>query len=283
MRRWTDEQVLSAYRETGSVQKAAEKLGGCGASVHERLVRLGASTPINVFTDADRERLLREYVIYRDAGRLDELALSMGRTKQFIARQAGKLGLTDPHAPNTKRRVWKGMSQEVAQVIWDDFKTSSLGLGHYCRSKGYDDLGFARTMREHFGDEWDHVIELKAPKQSFYHLGRAFEYTIRDRLKAAGYFVMRSPASRSPIDLMAVAPGVVLMVQCKRGGDLGVEEWNILFDLAESTGGFPIMAERLGVRDVCYWLMEDRKDGSRRRQPMREVDPHDFLIPAATR
>lgn len=279
-RRWTDQEIRDAYAATGSVHKAAEMLGGSHASVHERLVKLGACKPINVFTDDERERLAREYVIYRDAGRLDELAALMGRTKPFISRQAGKLGLTDRNAPNHKARTWKGMTATVAEVIWEDFKMSSLGLGHYCRSKGYDDLGFSRTMREHFGDEWDHVIELKTPKQSLYRLGRAFEYAIRDRLRDVGYFVMRSPASRSPIDLMAVAPGVVLMVQCKRGGALPVGEWNDLYDLASSCGAWPIMAERIGACDVRYWVMEDRKDGSRRRQPMREVDPHDFLEPS---
>lgn len=277
VKRWTDEQVLNAYREAGSVKEAAKILGGHGASVHERLVKLGACKPINVFTDEERERLAREYVIYRDAGRLDDLAAQMGRTKPFISRQAGKLGLTDRNSPHQTVRIWKGMRAEVAEVIWEDFKASSLGVGHYCRSKGYDDLGFSQTMREHFGDEWDHVIELKTPKQSLYRLGRAFEYAIRDRLREAGYFVMRSPASRSPIDLMAVAPGVVLMVQCKRGGALPVGEWNDLYDLASSCDAWPIMAERIGARDVRYWVMEDRKDGSRRPQPMRQVDPRDFL------
>lgn len=273
----TDEQCLTAYAAEGTLKKAAATLGIGPQSLHERLTKLGACKSVNVFTDEERARLEQDYVLFRDAGRVKDLAAEMGRTVPFLSRKARELGLTDQGAPRQYLRKWKGMPEATALVIWEDFKRSSLGLGAYCRHKDYDDLGFARTMREHFGDEWDHVIELKAPRQSKYRLGRAFEYAIRDRLKAVGYFVMRSPASRSPIDLVAIAPSVVLFVQCKRGGSLPPGEWNELFDLAESVGAWPIMAERVGARDVAYWLMEDRKDGSRRRQPMRDVDPRDFL------
>lgn len=276
-RRVTDEQCVAAYAEHGALSPAAEALSINRASLHERLVKLGACKPRNDFTDADRERLRQDYVLFRDAGRLRVLAGDMGRTVPFLSRQARALGLTDRNAPSLHLRKWKGMPKATAEVMWEDFKSSSLGLGAYCKVKSYDDLGFARTMREHFADEWEHVIELKAPKQSMYRLGRAFEYAIRDRLKALGYFVMRSPASKSPADLVAIAPGAVLFVQCKRGGTLPVGEWNELFDLAGSVAAWPIMAERVGAREVRYWLLEDRKDGSRRRQPMREVDPRDFL------
>src|SRR6266571_198333 len=39
--RATDEQIVAAYRITGSVWKAAKRLGLAGQSVHERLRRLG--------------------------------------------------------------------------------------------------------------------------------------------------------------------------------------------------------------------------------------------------
>ena len=276
-KRVPDDVLIASYKRLGNVHKVGAEVGLTGGSVHERLVRLGVAKKLNVFTDEERKRLEQEYVIYRDSGRLRELAADMGRTVPFLSRQARTLGLTDNAAPRPTIRVWKGMSESTASVIWEDFKKSSLGLGAYCRSKGYDDLGFARTMREHFGDEWDHVIELKVPKQTKYRLGRAFEYQIRDRLKPMGYWVLRSPASRSPVDLVAIAPGVVLLVQCKRGGALPPSEWNELFDLAASIGAWPIMAERVGAKDVCYWLLTDRKDGSRRRQPMRETDPRDYL------
>jgi Holliday junction resolvase len=98
--------------------------------------------------------------------------------------------------------------------------------------------------------------------------GRRFEYRIRDMLRANGYWVMRSPASKSPIDLVAIKPGQVLFVQCKVNGRLGPAEWNTLMDTAEAAGALPVMAERPSRGKARYWLLAKRKDGSGRRQPM---------------
>lgn len=269
-----DAEIAEAYARLGSVWKAAESLGMCGQSVHERLVKLGVSNPPNVWAAEEVDRIKREYVIYRDAGRLEQLADSMGRPKTSLCRQARILGLTDKNTPRPYIAVWKYLSLDAAEVIWDDFKRSSLGLKAYCQKKGWDDLGFSKKMRELFADEYEHVIELKHPKSTMYRLGRAFEYVARDNLKARGYFVMRSPASRSPIDLLAVKTGTVLFVQCKRGGSIGVAEWNTLYDLAASVGALPVMAERhVSGRGVTYWLITEKKDGSKRRQPMVSFDP----------
>ena len=273
----TDDQILAAYREHGGVWRAGAALGMCGQAVHQRLVKLGASTPVNLFTPADDDRLVREYMLFRDAGQLDELARSMGRTKHFICRQARRLGLTDKNCIRPYHRVWKGMSEEAVKTIFDNFRRSSMTLGLYCKSKGYDDLGFSRTMKEHFPGEWDAVIEAKAPEQTMYRLGRSFEYRARDDLRKKKFFVLRSPRSQSPTDLVALRIGVVLMVQCKRSGALGPKEWNELFDLATSVGAVPVMAEMPGGRGIRYWRLIDRKDGSKRRQPMVEFDPETCL------
>ena len=277
----TDQQLTEAYSELKSVWKVADRFSMCGQSVHERLKKLGVTVPVNVFT-ADEEKLLRrEYAIYRDAGKLDELAERMNRTKPFLCRKAGEMGLTDKNVRRTWLAVWKYISEEAAEVIWEDFKKSSLGLKRYCLNRGYDSLGFSRAMQEHFADEYEHVIELKQPKTGKYKRGRSFEYTTRDHLKKNGYFVMRSPASRSPVDLVAIAPSVVLLVQCKLSGSLPPGEWNELFDLASSVGAIPVMAERhKSGRGVSYWLMTERKDGTKRRQPMVEFCPAQAKQPA---
>lgn len=278
MRKATDAELVGAYRELRSVWKVGERFGMVGQSVHERLARLGENRSINYFTADDDERLLREYVIYRDAGRLRDMAADMGRTVPFLARHARRLGLTDRKRPATWNRVWKGLSADAARVMWEDFKGSSLGLTQYCAKKGYDDLGFARTMRGHFADEWEHVIELKQSKQTHYRLGRQFEYAVRDHLKACGYFVLRSPQSRSPVDLVAVRAGSLLFVQCKRSGALGVEGWNELYDLATGVHARPVLAERpAGRGSLCYWLLTGRKDGSKRRQPRESFLPDSAL------
>lgn len=91
----TNEQLASAYADLDSVWKVAEMFGMCGQSVHERLVKLGITTPQNVFTEAEQDRLTRDYAAYASVGKLADLAADMGRTKHFICRQARALGLTD--------------------------------------------------------------------------------------------------------------------------------------------------------------------------------------------
>lgn len=67
----------------------------CGQSVHERLTKLGVINKMRTFSEAERAILMEQYAKYADSGRLHELARKMGRTKHYICRQAGLLGLTD--------------------------------------------------------------------------------------------------------------------------------------------------------------------------------------------
>lgn len=235
--------------------------------------RTGAK-PVNLFTEEDRKRLSRDYLAYRDAGTLALLATDMGRTKQFVCRQARTLGLTDPKHNRVYGAVWKYMPEEVASAIFEKFKRAGGGLLSYCKRKGYDDLGFSTTMRKFFPDEYEHVIEAKQPRQTPYRLGRSFEYRVRDHLREkGGYFVLRSPASRTPIDLAAIRPGVVLFVQCKRGGAIGVIEWNKLLELSLSCGAIPVLAAMDHATRYTYTRITGPKDGSKGRQPHEPFDP----------
>jgi hypothetical protein len=272
LKKVTDQQLAASYARTRSVWTTAKEVGMCGQSVHERLVKLGLNNHSNVFTEAEKKLLQQRYVLAADAGRLAELAAEMGRTKQFICRQARELGLTDRKRKKAYLSVWKYVDEATARPIFEKFKKSSLGLGKFCKRFGYDDLGFYKCMKGFFPDEWEHVIELKAPRQSWYRYGRAFEYRARDLLRTLGYFVMRSPASKTPIDLIAIKPKVVLMIQCRRSGNLPPTEWNELFDLAASCQSVPLLAS-CPIRGCQFERLLARKDGSQTRQPKEAFTP----------
>lgn len=272
-RRVTDKQIRDAYAEHGSVHRAGEALGIHGGSFHERAAKLGIVEPINVFTDAERDRLRREYILYRDNGKLKELAAQMGRTKHFLCRQARALGLTKPDASRAYLRVWKGMSEDAARVWLEDYRTAGKSLSAFCRARGIDDLGFSRTMAEFFPAEYEALTEANAPTTSAYVRGRSFEYAAKKALTRCGYFVLRSPQSKSPTDLVAIAPGSVLMVQCRINGQLPPKDWNALYDLATSAGAAPVLAWREGTSRTRFAVMTGRKDGTRTRQPMIMFDP----------
>lgn len=269
----SDEAMVALYRKHRSVTKVGNELGIAGQTVYKRLAPLGVIEPINVFTDADRDRLRRDYQLYRSLGRVADLAREMGRTTQFLSRQARVLGLTEANYEKKWKGHWKYMEEPAAAVLLDTFKASRLNLTEFCAKHGLDDDGFRRTMRRFFADEWEHVIESKARRQSRYRQGRALEYRARDWLRDHhGFFVMRSAASKSPLDLIAVRHGLVLFIQCKRGGALVPAEWNAVFDLAGSVGAVPVLGSCPEGDGLEFWRLTDRKDGSRRRQPMERMD-----------
>lgn len=88
------EKIKAEYERVGNVWKVADSLGIAGQTVHRRLVAAGVDTSMNVFTEKDKKRLLRDYDKYRKEKRLADLAKELGRTKPFVCRQAAKLGLT---------------------------------------------------------------------------------------------------------------------------------------------------------------------------------------------
>jgi Holliday junction resolvase len=273
--RVADDVLLEAYARLGSMHKVGAEVGLNHSTVHERLIKLGANRPVNVFTEAERDILRRDYLLYRDLGKVATLAERMDRTVQFLSRQARALGLTDAGRAKPWYGRWKYMTEEQAALLLDDFKRSRLGLDQYLASKGWSDDGFRDVLRGFFPDEWEHVIESKAPRQSAYRLGRAVEYRVRDHLRKLGWFVLRSPASKSPLDLVAVRPGTVLFIQAKRSLALGPKEWNEVYELALSAGAIPVMAGSPTGRGLVYYRLTGLKDGSKRRQPMESFDPAD--------
>ena len=47
--------------------------------------------------------------------------------------------------------------------------------------------------------------------------GRRFEYKVRDQLRGEGFVVIRSAASKTPVDLVAISPtGTIYLIQCSK-------------------------------------------------------------------
>jgi len=272
-RKASDEELIAAYQETGSVFKTGKRFGIHGSSVHERLQKLGITKPPNFFSSEEIDRLRAEYWIAAETGKLADLAADMGRTKTFLCKQARSLGLTDIKRKKVYNSTWKYVGEESARILFEQFKHQSLGLIKFCTKRGFDDLGFSTCMKRHFPDEWEHVIESKQIKQTWYRYGRQFEYRVRDQLKALGYFAMRSPASKTPIDVLAVRPGIVLMIQCKASGALHPKPWNELYDLATSCGAIAILASFPTGRGNKYQKLTGRKERRGQRQPLVDFDP----------
>jgi len=267
-KRASDSTLLEAYARLGNCAAVAREVGFCTQSVHERLNKLGTDTSTNRWSEADDQRLHDEYLEHRDVGQLDVLASKMGRTKQFVCRKARALGLTDRSRPAPWLRTWASMTEDEAAVWLTRFRTSNLGLSAFCKEHGFGEVGFWQTMTKYFPGAYEAIIESKVPLGSKYRVGRAFEYRTMSDLKTRGFFVYLAPGSRSPIDVVAIRRGEVLMIQCRIGGALVPEEWNELLDLASSSGATAVKASAGSHGGVEYMrLVGPKEPGSRVREP----------------
>lgn len=66
-----------------------------------------------------------------------------------------------------------------------------------------------------------------------YRRGANFERRVKRKLESEGWFVIRSAGSQGPVDLVALKPFKVMLIQCRRSGFLSAAEREKLRSLAE--------------------------------------------------
>jgi hypothetical protein len=98
-----------------------------------------------------------------------------------------------------------------------------------------------------------------------YIKGRRFEYEIRDNLKKAGYFVIRSAGSHSPVDLIALNKDKVLCLQLKVNCRPTKLEWVEFYNISVPSNAYKIMViKNNGSLEAKYVgkepLISERKD-----------------------
>ncbi|MCX6743048.1 MAG: hypothetical protein NT116_02310, partial [Candidatus Parcubacteria bacterium] len=91
----TFDELLLCYKELKNVWKVGEVFGISGQMVHKKLTIAGCINKMNIFTQKDLDYLKENYKNYRNKGKLKELPVELGRTKEFLSRKAKMLGLTD--------------------------------------------------------------------------------------------------------------------------------------------------------------------------------------------
>lgn len=93
-----------------------------------------------------------------------------------------------------------------------------------------------------------------------YARGRRLEWEVRDDLALNGYEVLRTAGSKGAVDLIAIKPGEILLVQVKGNGVLAPAGWNALYDLAQMAEAVPVLAERLPRKPIRYLRLAARKN-----------------------
>jgi Holliday junction resolvase len=149
--------------------------------------------------------------------------------------------------PDLAERNRKGRkyTEELILKLFDDYKVYEGGLRGFAKLHNLDSRQFRLALHLYISPEkLEPVLESKKGNNEKYRLGRSFEYRVRDFYKKQGYFVIRSPQSRGPMDLVAIKKGVVLFIQCKINGYMQSKEKNALIVLATSCGAKPLLAWR---------------------------------------
>jgi hypothetical protein len=152
----TNEEILQAYRETGSVWGAGKKIGLSGQQVHARLKRMnvdvvGGGTSWTNDEEEELQRLVQLGVPFLEIGqRLD-------RTFNSIAVRASRLGLKGYTKRMGPRKIPRGQGYDKASMIKHSraLDTSELTLTKYVKQEHLNVEPFVQSMQRNLPDWWD--------------------------------------------------------------------------------------------------------------------------------
>lgn len=185
-----------------------------------------------------KQRIRNEYAVIKNHANITTIAGMYGMTVTELKHTVTEL---DAHnKPPTIR--WGTFGEDAARLLFEAFTSSRLNITRFSAKYGYPKQSITALFNERWPDEYQQKVVASKLKTSTSTQGANLERKLRDILTAAGYWVMRSPASKGAADLVALRDGEILLVQAKRSGALPPTEWNNLLQLAHRTGGTPILA-----------------------------------------
>jgi hypothetical protein len=155
----TNEELIAAYRDTGSVWKAAKKVGLCGQSIHERLVRLGVPRTNNPWTADEIDELRRlslEVPMY-------EAAMRLGRSYTGLALKASRLGLKfrsySERRTSGKPKRGTGLNKATTAKAVDALLANGGKVTPFCKQHGYHTETFIKAAQFYAPETWQKYVE----------------------------------------------------------------------------------------------------------------------------
>jgi Holliday junction resolvase len=136
-------------------------------------------------------------------------------------------------------------NEETVRLLFEGYKKSRSPIDQYALSIHRSAKTLRSLFKKYFPDEYETLIEEKMNVSHLYKKGVNFEYKVRDYLRHLGYFVLRSPRSGGPVDLVALKKNESLLIQCKfTKKGLRVKERLELIELATSISAKALLAYR---------------------------------------
>jgi 5-methylcytosine-specific restriction endonuclease McrA len=147
------EEIVEAYKATGSVWKASKQLGIAGQSVHERLRALGYPIAGRRWSaeEVDELRALVEAGV--TAG---QIASRLGRSFAGVTCKLSELSLISPRPSLNKPKRATGYDRKSIDVHLRALEGNPrMRPTSYCRAVGLDIESFVQACQRHFADRWD--------------------------------------------------------------------------------------------------------------------------------
>jgi 5-methylcytosine-specific restriction endonuclease McrA len=149
------EDIVSAYRETGSVWKAGKKVGLAGQTVHERLVSIGYPMRGRKWTSGEVAELRS---LIDSCLPMSEIAQRLGRPFGSVAVKASQLGLRVRRQPATVIPRGAGYDKQAMTKHLKALESYSGSLTQYVRSVGLHVDPFVKAMQRHFPQWWGSYV-----------------------------------------------------------------------------------------------------------------------------
>jgi hypothetical protein len=153
--RVSNEQVVSAYRATGSIWKAAKQLGICGQSLWERLHAIGYRLGNTPWTEEEIEELK---LLAKECS-LGEIARRLGRPYAGTACKASELHLRlgIPRAKKIKRG--SGLTKEVMARHVKALSVWGGSVRQYCIQRGIELETFVHVLQRENLPFWESYVK----------------------------------------------------------------------------------------------------------------------------
>lgn len=155
-RRFTNEQIIDAYKETGSVWSAAKTLGACGQSIWERLRLLNYKLPGSAWTTGE----IDEMELLAPQCTVGEIARRLGRTYAGVACKISELGIGVRYGNGLKRKsvFGTGLTKPVMVGHFKALIASASSVRQFCKQRGIDLETFVSASQKHVPEQWTEYV-----------------------------------------------------------------------------------------------------------------------------
>lgn len=152
----TNEQIVLAYQQYGSIWKAARSLGIGGQSLWERLKRIG----YQMASSSWGEEEIMELTALAPQCTIGEIARRLGRPYAGVAAKISELGIGVRYGNSTRYSIKRGsgMTKAATALYLRDLMVFGGSLRQFCVQRGLAVELLARGVQAHHPDGWKEYI-----------------------------------------------------------------------------------------------------------------------------